>query len=134
MHCRRLTIYSMPSYQLCFSARFVSKLVPDLISAPASAVASAAHTVMRRPATLIILIVMALATPAGGAGTDDMFASARPPAFDGSRSAYTAWTIAFSGWLAWRLTDASAIFAGDDHEPVDPGTPARYHGTPVGAQ
>ena len=35
--------------------------------------------------------------------------SSRPPIFDGTRSNFTAWIIAFSAWVAWKLTDCSHI-------------------------
>ena len=45
----RLTVYNLPSYQYCFAARFFRKLVPDVISAPASASAHAMHSAVRHP-------------------------------------------------------------------------------------
>ena len=50
--------------------------------------------------------------------------SSRPPLFDGTRANFIAWVITFSGWIAWRITDAAGIADGSDtridlmnHEP-----------------
>ena len=96
----RLTIYNLPSYQYCFVARFFRKLVPDVISAPASASAHAIHSVVRNPSLLIMIIILGLAIPVGGAGTDE-FMSSRPPPFDGTRSSYIlpGRSLSQDGWL-----------------------------------
>ena len=54
------------------------------------------------PAIISILVVMVLAKD----GDDS---SSKPPSFDGTRANFVAWVIAFSGWLAWKLTDAAGI-------------------------
>ena len=60
-----------------------------------------------RPLTYKPLILMCLILMASATSPEDP--SSRPPTFDGTRANFISWVISFSGWLAWRLTDATVI-------------------------
>ena len=55
------------------------------------------------------------------AGGDDMASSSRPPFFDGTRAAFLAWLMAFSGYVSWKLTECVDMM--DDEPPTEPTVP-----------
>lgn len=55
-------------------------------------------------------------------------ATSRPPQFDGSRTSFIAWFMAFSGYVAWKLTDAADLLEGDEDMPI---VPAIVFGAPA---
>ena len=65
-----------------------------------------------RPFTFKPLLLMCLILMASASNTDE--SHSRPPLFDGTRGTFIAWVIAFTGWVAWRLTDATGIADGTD--------------------
>ena len=118
----RITAYNLPLYRACFCARLLSRpLLPyRLIASVASSLSSAviAHN------TLCCILIILFVARRSACAPDDASQSfmSRPPVFAGTRDAWTAWVIAFSAWLAWKLTDAAAIFSGDEPEPTDAGS------------
>ena len=69
-----------------------------------------------RIATLLLLACTICAVNAA----DDQGASSRPPVFDGTRHTFLPWFMAFSGFVAWRLSDCSDILNGKELRPVIP--------------
>ena len=58
----------------------------------------------------VLLTFLVLGFSSAHAGDDDAPAgSSRPPLFNGTRTAFMPWFMAFSGWVAWRLTEAAEI-------------------------
>lgn len=49
--------------------------------------------------------------------------TSRPPPFDGTRLGFLPWLMAFSGWVAWKLTDAADILDGTSPRPMQPPLP-----------
>ena len=66
----------------------------------------------------ILLLLAHLASVC--AAPDGTGTTSTPPLFDGTRSSWTAWMIAFTGWAAWKISDASMILDGTEVEPTWP--------------
>lgn len=70
----------------------------------------------RLAVSTVSLVLLPLAT-----GSDDMVSSSRPPSFDGTRTAFLAWLMAFSGYVSWKLTDCVDLM--DDDPTTEPAVP-----------
>ena len=113
-----IAAYNTASYRRCFFGRLVTLVAADLAfqCRVASASAAAAIGLLRRPVIAFLVVATANVAATG----DDVGYTSRPPAFAGTRTAWTAWTIVFFAWVAWKITDASNILSGDEAMPTDP--------------
>ena len=68
----------------------------------------------------LLLLWLALSHAPACADSDGSSAASRPPVFDGTRQNFLPWVMAFSGWVAYRLTDSSDMLEGLDPRPTDP--------------
>ena len=69
--------------------------------------------------SLAICTALAMLTTVG-AGDPDYSSSSRPPMFDGTRAGFLVWYMAFTGFVAWKLTECVDILDGTEVEPVVP--------------
>ena len=75
-------------------------------------------------APLLVTPLLALCTlPLAGAADEDALSpsSSRPPLFDGTRGGFTMWFMAFTSFVAWRLTDCADLLDGTTPRPPAPG-------------
>ena len=65
-----------------------------------------------RCALLVIVLLLHVALAADDTSTS------KSPMFDGTRSSFTPWLIAFSGWVAYKLAESAEILDGSSPEPL----------------
>lgn len=87
--------------------RRLAALVDELIIAAASAVT---RIFERIPAEVIRFIVIAMILPSVMAGGDK--GDPTVPIFDGVTATYTAWFIAFLGWMCWKRPSLTPLLDG----------------------
>ena len=113
-----VAIYNQPAYRLCFFMRLFTR--GALPYRRLGRAAESAATAAAANQTLCMLLIFLFAARRASCAPDEHASfMSRPPTFGGTRDAWTAWRIAFCAWLAWKLTDAAAIFSGDEPEPTD---------------
>jgi len=95
-----------PEYMLYFIAQFICW--------PATPIAKASRALLTQGTGRVAVVLVAVAAPLlSFAAEDDYVSSSRPPLFDGSRGTFLAWYMAFSGFVAWKLTDSVELLDGE---------------------
>ena len=79
-----------------------------------------ARVAIRFSPVLIAHIVTGLFVPAAASGDDER--PSKVPPFSGQREHFTAFIIAFSAYVAWKLTECADLLEGDEARPIPTGT------------